>query len=250
MYQKERIDTIMNILKENGYVTVKFLTDSLHYSTATINRDLNIMEKQKLVTRSYGGVELVQKKSVPLPFRYHKMKVVKNRMGLLAANLVCDGDVIFIDGTTTTEYMARHLTGKKDITVITNNIAIVGYLSEFSIKVICLGGKVTEAPSMLDGYETVENAGRYNADKMFFSTGAISSDGIIGSGEMYDALHRTMAANSKKVYYMADHEKIDVRVPINLFTLGDIDGVVTDYIFSDEVKKRYSDTEFFEAKQK
>ena len=72
MYQKERIDEILEILKANGYVTVKFLTEALHYSTATINRDLNIMEKQKLVHRSYGGVELVKNKSIPLPFRYHK----------------------------------------------------------------------------------------------------------------------------------------------------------------------------------
>jgi len=250
MYQKERLDGIVDILKLHGYVTVKFLKDTLHYSTATVNRDLNTLEKQKIVHRSWGGVELVKNRGVSLPFRYHKMKSIKARLGKRAAELVHDGDTVFLDATTTTEYISHYLIDKKDITVITNNIAIVGYLSEFSIKVICLGGKVTEAPSMLDGYETVENAGRYNADKMFFSTGAISSDGIIGSGEMYDALHRTMAANSDKVYYMADHEKIDVRVPINLFTLGDIDGVVTDYIFSDEVKKRYSDTEFFEAKQK
>lgn len=58
MYQKERIDKIMEILKENGYVTVKYLIDKLHYSNATVNRDLNIMASRKLITRSYGGVEL------------------------------------------------------------------------------------------------------------------------------------------------------------------------------------------------
>ncbi|MBQ4631083.1 MAG: DeoR/GlpR transcriptional regulator [Clostridia bacterium] len=248
MYQKERIESIMNILKENGYVTVKFLTDNLHYSTATINRDLNLMEKQKLVTRSYGGVELVKRKGVPLPFRYHKMKVVKNRMGKLAADLVDDGDTIFVDGSTTTEYMARHLDTKKGITVITNNIAIVSYLSEYNINIICLGGKIVEPPSMLSGNDCIEMASKYNADKMFFSTGAISDAGIIGESEMYYLLHKTMAHNSKRVYYMADHEKINVNVSLNAFTLDDVDGVVTDYVFSDEAKKRYKNTKFYEAK--
>ena len=69
MFQTERIEAIMNILKKNGYVTVKYLTEELKYSNATINRDLTIMEKQKLVKRSYGGVELLEKTSIPLPFR-------------------------------------------------------------------------------------------------------------------------------------------------------------------------------------
>ena len=60
MYQKERIDKIMEILKENGYVTVKYLTDKLHYSNATVNRDLNIMASRKLITIRYGGVELCE----------------------------------------------------------------------------------------------------------------------------------------------------------------------------------------------
>jgi len=48
MYQKERIDLILKILQENGYVNVKYLCDKIGYSKATINRDLNYMEKQKI----------------------------------------------------------------------------------------------------------------------------------------------------------------------------------------------------------
>ena len=115
MYQKERIDKITEFLKLHGYVTVRFLTEELHYSTATINRDLNIMEKQNLVHRTYGGVELIERKAVPLPFRYHKMRTAKAKLGKAAADLVCDGDTIFIDATTTTEFIGKHLTDKKEI---------------------------------------------------------------------------------------------------------------------------------------
>ena len=48
MFQEERIKIITELLKKNGFVTVKFLTDELHYSSATINRDLNLMQKKKL----------------------------------------------------------------------------------------------------------------------------------------------------------------------------------------------------------
>ena len=81
MFQTERIEAIINILKQNGYVTVKYLTEELHYSNATINRDLNMMKKQKLIKRSYGGVELIDRQDISLPFRYHKMKSAKNKIG-------------------------------------------------------------------------------------------------------------------------------------------------------------------------
>ena len=56
MYQQERMDQIMKILKENHYVTVDYLVKEIRYSPASIRRDLTLLEKQGLVTRSYGGV--------------------------------------------------------------------------------------------------------------------------------------------------------------------------------------------------
>lgn len=246
MYQKERIENILSILKANGYVSVKYLTEQLHYSTATINRDLNVMQKQNLVTRTYGGVELVKRKGVALPFRYHLMKPVKNKMGEMAASLVNDGDIIFVDGTTTTEYIGKYLVNKKDITVITTNISLVAYLSQYNIRCICLGGEMREAPSMLGGNLSIENAMKFNADICFFSTGGISEDGIIGNGA-YALLHTIMIKNSKKAYFLADHDKVGVQLPNNIVSLGDIDGIITDYIFPDEIKEKFGNTEFIEV---
>ena len=68
MTRKERIDAIIDIINKNGFVTVKFLTEELHYSTATINRDHNALENQNIVKRSYGGAEIVQPKTTSLFF--------------------------------------------------------------------------------------------------------------------------------------------------------------------------------------
>ena len=80
MYQQQRIKKILDILREHGYVTVKFLTQELHYSNATINRDLNVLQAQKLIKRSYGGVELMKKSGTSLIFRYNKMRPAKNKI--------------------------------------------------------------------------------------------------------------------------------------------------------------------------
>ncbi len=247
MYQKERMEEIYDILKKNGYVTVKYLVQQLEYSNATINRDLTVMENQKLIRRSYGGVELAEAKSVPLIFRYHKMKSIKNKMGKAAADLIADGDTVFIDGSSTTECIGRYITEKKDLTVITNNAALVLYLSEFPIRTICLGGSVVEPPSMLGGEVTVENAMRYHADKSFFSEEVLSETGEIGATRLtpvgcYHTLRTVMRQNAKMSCCIIDHEKVGLECRSVLCHVCDVDCLITDYAFDEEQRKRYAGT--------
>lgn len=247
MHQKERIKCITDILKKNGYVSVKFLTDELHYSTATINRDLNVMQKQKLIKRSYGGVELIKTRAVPLMFRYHKMRPAKNKIAKKAAEFVCDGDVVFIDGSTTAQYMGKYITDRKNLTVITNNITLAAFLSEHGIEIICLGGRVAEVPSMLCSSITIENAKKYKADKMFFSVGAFSENGEYCVGELYYSLHMAVRENAKQAFLLIDHEKRNRDLQEYWIQLSEIYGIVTDYKFSDEVKEKYKNTQFIEV---
>lgn len=249
MYQKERLDKILKIVEEYGYVTVKYLVSTLHYSNATVNRDLHVLEEQGLVKRSYGGVEKVETADMKLPFRYHKMHVEKVKLAQAAAELIQDGDTVFIDAATTTEYIADFILDKKDITVITNNLAIVMRLAEHNINVICLGGKVLESPNMLDGLDTVENASKYHADKMFFATGFVSEEGWIGAGVGYFLLQQTMAKNSEKVYYLADHEKFNRTSGSRrkLLDFSALSGIITDKDFDENVKKKYNKVEFIKV---
>ena len=57
MYRKERLDRIIELIETRGFVTVKTLTSELHYSTATVNRDLNILSQMKRIRRTAGGAE-------------------------------------------------------------------------------------------------------------------------------------------------------------------------------------------------
>ena len=244
---KKRADIILDILKTEGYVTVKYLTEKLHYSTATINRDLNDLQKQKLIRRHYGGAELVESRGVPLVFRYHKMRPVKNIIAKKAAEFINDGDTVFIDASTTTQCIGQYITEKKELTVITNNMMLASFLSEHNIKCICLGGEIVEIPYMIGGPDTTEQATHYRADKMFFSTGGISSDGVISSGNIYHYLHNAMQKNSKEVFYLADHQKIDVDCKRIFFDLSKVDYIISDYTFSNKIKEKYKKTTFVEV---
>ena len=249
MYQKERLDAILKEVKRYGYVTVKYLVGALHYSNATINRDLNALQRQGKILRTHGGVEYIDGgASVPLPFRYHKMHAEILKIAKRASEFVKDGDKIFFDASTTTEMMAEFLVEKKDITVITNNVSLVTRLSEYGIDTICLGGRVVEKPCMLGGEETIESAMRYRVDKMFFATCCVCLDGRIGGAE-YSFLHLTMANNADEIYYLADHDKVENKRLVKrfLFDLHKVNGIISDFTFPEETKAKYEKTQFIKV---
>jgi DeoR family fructose operon transcriptional repressor len=244
MYRNERFERIMELLQKNGYMTVKQLTEALDYSTAMVNRDLNSIEEKHLVRRSYGTVMLAEQKVMPLVLRYRSMEKAKSALCRRAADLVRAGDVIFIDGSTTTEGMGRYLLDKEDIRVITNNVALFLFLSEHGVDAVILGGNLLEPPYFLGGCETEGSAMRYHADKAFFSALRITKEGEISADAEYETLRRIMVRNSDASYFIGDSEKVYDRVSRRLFLPDEISGIISDYPFSDAVRAKYPETEF------
>ena len=244
MYQKERIEKILRILQCNGYVTVKQLTEELRYSPATIHRDLNMLAQAGKIKRTYGGVEVKEETTVPVMSRYEQAKPAKKRIAKRAAELIANGDTVFMDGSTTVQYMGEYLLEKRDLTVLTNNTALSSLLSEYGITVIVLGGRVVEAPYMLGGAEAVEAASHYRADKCFFSTAFVSPMGEMSyTGDVFFSLHRTMLRNSKESVYLVDGDKVDPSG--GKVILGDLSlasTVISDHDFGKVLKENFPHT--------
>ena len=243
---KPRQEEILSILSRDGYATVKKLVDELHYSSATINRDLNSLETQTLVKRTHGGVKPTDSRYVPISFRSHIMHAQKRKIGKLSASFVCDGDTIFIDGSTTAQYIGQYLLTKKDLTVVTNNMILACDLSQSGVKTVCLGGEVAEQPSMLFSTETVENALKYRYDKMFFSTPAVSENGLIASG-IYDLLFKAVGGRCKEVYYLVDSNKLNKPFSAVCCDFGLVTAVVSDFDFPAKTKNLYPSVKFYNA---
>lgn len=238
---------ILSELEEKGYVTVRYLTGLLGVSTATVNRDLNELQGRQLVTRGRGGAELNRSGYVPVFFRAHRMQLEKREISRAAAACVRDGETIFVDASTTAQCMGGYLARRRNLTVLTNNMLLAAELGGSEVGVICLGGRVAEAPCMLCSSETVENAARYRVDKMFFSTEAATSDGRIASGLVYDLLFRTIARNAGEIFYLVDHNKIDLPFHAMYGDFGAVDCVVSDYDFPEATRARYPRTRFLHA---
>ncbi len=130
-FTEERYQKILEMLNEYGRVTVKELCSLFSVSNVTVRNDLKTLEKQGRLVRTYGGAILSSSGTSEPPFQF-RMKVhseTKQRIGRMAAELVTDGEAVFIDGGTTAASMKQYLQGKQDLTVITPSTEIAYYLS-------------------------------------------------------------------------------------------------------------------------
>ena len=120
-------------------------------------------------------------------------------------------------------------------------------LSDFDFEVICLGGRVAERPYVLSGDETVENAQKHQAHKMFFPVDAVTPDGFIHSS--HHLLYKTMLRNSDEAYFLTGKTKLTGRLDRRLCDFSVFTGVIADFVFPEEIQRAYPHVKYICAKE-
>ncbi|MBR3791262.1 MAG: DeoR/GlpR transcriptional regulator, partial [Clostridia bacterium] len=147
MLAVERRSKIEQIITENKSVLVPELAKRFDVTTETIRSDLEKLEKQGVLVRTYGGATLLESSEPDMEI--HRRDTVnfegKHMIGRRAAEMIKEGETVFLDASTSSLHLARNIKDKKGITVITNAEKIVTELSECpDIKVICVGGMLNK----------------------------------------------------------------------------------------------------------
>ena len=142
MYNLERQTEILNILEKNKSISVSKLSEILYVSAPTVRRDLTILERQGRVLRTHGGVVLKQtaEKEIPLILREDQNSSSKKIIAQKAIQHINNGDVIFLDASSTVAHMIPYLKKFKDIVVVTNSPQTSIRLGNENIKNYCTGG--------------------------------------------------------------------------------------------------------------
>lgn len=231
MLKRERENEIVAALqKRSGFATVKELCEEMYASESSIRRDLTHLESKGIVNRVYGGAELVNIFSAVSDFKVRSShnSVQKQIIAKKAASLIKDGDVIFLDQSSSAFYLARELRYNNHITVVTNNIEIIGLLSDGSVNVISSGGTLSrENRTCLIGNDAQRVFGEIFADKVFFSTKSLSYDGEVSDCARDEIFVRNaMLAHARERVLLCDLEKIGSRSSYLQCTLSDIDYLV------------------------
>ena len=242
MLKTERADKIIEILKECKYATVDMLVGELHYSPATIRRDLIYLEGLGLVEKSYGGVALCNS-GAPLIVREHQNTVEKVRLCRAAAAFIKDGDTVFVDGTTTTYHLGEVLVEKKGIRVVTNNLKLAMYLHERGVRCFVTGGEVLDT-AFLCGTYVADMLEKMSFDVAFYSVGVAGEDGYFTVAPAYTEFMRVAFARSDKNVCLFLKSKWQDTCPFAFKPLGVFDHVISDVKIPAELKARFLNTEF------
>lgn len=230
----ERRQKIMAMLNENKSVLVPELAKLFNVTEETIRRDLEKLEKEGLLKRTYGGAVLVENYNVDIPFEFRNATNIegKKQIALTLIKYIEDGDTLVMDSSTSALQVAKLLKTKKKITVITNSEQIINELKVFEdIKVISTGGTLRNKSLSLVGPIAENTLKSLNANKAIISCKGFDIEkGFTESNELEAQVKKMMIEIADQVYMIADHTKMNKTALVNIAQLDDIDFIFTDKI--------------------
>jgi DeoR family transcriptional regulator of aga operon len=211
MHQAERLSAILAELSEDGGVEVATLSSRFHVSSATIRRDLELLENQRLLARTHGGaVPLGVVYELPLRYKGARHHDEKRRIAEAAAALVTDGMSIGLTGGTTCTEVAREIVDRERLTVVTNALNIASELAvRPNLKLVVTGG--TARP---ESYELVGPLAEQSLAGLHLDLVVIGVDGIDAVGgctthhEVEAHTNLALIERADRVVVVADSSKI------------------------------------------
>ena len=228
----ERQRMILDRVVTESSIRVVDLADSLHVSGETIRRDLLALEQQGLVRRVHGGaVDARQDAGDRLFQERETIRIEEKRaIGLRAAELVQDGDIIAVDVGTTALVFCEALRSKRRLTVITPSIKAALLLRQTSdARVIVTGGELQEDEPYLAGYLAEAALRQFHVTRAFISAGGIALDtGITDYHDGEVQMRKVMLQCASQVTVLADSSKMGVRAFAVVGPLRLMDTLITD----------------------
>lgn len=247
MLINERHNQIIKELREDPNITVKELARRLFVSEPTVRRDFSELHKKGIITKYYGGAILNQgaaDREIPFVLRENEKSKTKAEIGMKAAELVSDGMVIMLDGSTSAYHLVPYLQKYKDIIVITSGAKTAVALAELHVPVFSTGGKMRTNSFSYVGKEAEETVARYNADIMFFSCHGLSEDGMMSDMSIDEAnLRRAMFKKSKQKYLLCDSSKFNKVYFYDMGNVSELDGVISDAELPEKIREKIKETE-------
>ena len=237
----ERRDRIRSLVREGGVARVEDLRKNLKVSVATIRRDLEILEEEGKVKRVHGGAVSMESRLEESVFddKTSQASKQKKRIAEDAFNLVGHEESVFLDGGSTTLFLARLLKQRTDITVVTNSVRAMEELADSGPRVIFTGGEFRRISQTMVGPLSSAILEQIRVDKAFMGTmGFCLKNGITTTDPNEAYIKRVVAENAGQVILMADSSKAE---KVSFARVSDWDQV--DILISDsDIPKDFTKT--------
>ena len=232
-----RIRQILAYLKARKSCTLKELMDAFGVSSATIHRDVAILAKRDAVERVRGGLIYNE---TPAPSgnaaAYQERVVIRQPEKIMVAqkalHVIEEGDIIFLDSSTTVYELALLLThGEFDhLTIITNAIPVMHLFRKFPAhwSLIGLGGNYDPQLNSILGISALEQLARYNLTKAFVSGFGLDDKTATTNHEHQAEILRKVLDAADKRYLLIDHTKLGRKGLYRIAARGGFDAIISD----------------------
>ena len=228
----ERQQRLLRYIEQQQRITVNQIVEQFDVSLATARRDLEVLADQGKVQRVHGGAIAVRQAppEPPILQRTAEQTSEKVRIGQAAADLIRDGETVFLSSGTTVLEVARQLHGKRNLTVITNSVLVVNELANTNnITVISLGGILRHSEMSLIGHITELALSELHADKVILGIRAIDPGNGLTSGYVPETMtDRAILKIGREVIVVADHTKCGASATAFVAPITAVHRLITD----------------------
>lgn len=228
MLTTQRKALILDTLRRDGQVVAKHIAESLSLSEDTIRRDLREMAAEGLLKRVHGGALPLTPELPDFSARGAISSEMKQRLGARAAALVQPGQMIFLDGGTTTAELARRLPRDFAFTVATHSPTIVAELEKHpTAEVILIGGRIYKHSMVAAGAIAMAAISQLRPDMFFLGVTAAHPVHGLSTGDAEEAaIKRHIARCSVETYVLLTPEKLDRASPCQVLPVSDVSGLI------------------------
>lgn len=243
--QREQ-EILQEIRLAGGTCRISYLAQRLGVTNETIRRNLRTLEESRAVRKVHGGVHLSEDlNEPPLSHRMDTNSAVKQRLAAAAADVISDGDSLFLDIGSTTAYVARALQRHQNLYIVTNSIYVAQILAtRNNNRVFLASGELRPHDGGAFGAEALRFLKGFNVQFAVLSVGAINADQGFMLHDLEEAnIARLAIAQAQTRIVVADHEKFDRRAPVALASAKEIDVLITDRKPSPPVYDTLTDAE-------
>ena len=224
----EREHIIIDKISSDGSVSVGALARDLGLSEVTIRGDLRNLEGKGWINRKHGGATAAMHRSILERQKLYSDQ--KNSIAKAAAELVQDGDVIMIEAGTTTALIARYLTDKHDVHIVTNSTLVFSYAKmNPNLQITMVGGEFRRSTESMVGPIALDTIGRINVGLAFTGTDGFSIERGMTTHLIEGAeIVKAMKERAQTTVLTADSSKYGKYGFINVLPLSAIDLIITD----------------------
>lgn len=235
MLTSQRKQLILEKLGAEGQVLSRELSLHFDVSEDTIRRDLRELAAEGRLQRVHGGA--LPSSTAIAPFAERKTLKIDSKKSVArkGAQLISSGQVVIVDGGTTTSELLTFIPQDLRITVVTHSPGIaLGLVDHPCIEVILIGGRLYKHSIVTVGAAAIEGIGNIHADLFFMGVTGIHPEAGLTTGDYEEAcIKRAFSGRAAETIVLASPEKINTA---SSFVIGDLSLINTVVVESDTDK--------------